>query len=164
MLRDAARLLVEQGLAGVTLLADSGVENVNGAVDDALAETGIKRLLAQVEVAWSNSMIEVLWRKLKYDWLFLNRLDSFATVERLVAFYVEQHNAVMPQVALRGRTPDEVFKGEANDLVERLREAHLVAIRDRIEKNRALACGDCPLPSREKIGSSLVAGEWRKVE
>jgi transposase InsO family protein len=68
LLRDAARLLVEKGLTNVTLLADSGVVNVNDAVDGALAETGIKRLLAQVEITWSKSMIEAIWRELKYDW------------------------------------------------------------------------------------------------
>jgi hypothetical protein len=156
-------LLVEQGLTNVVLLDDSGVENVNSAVDETLAETGIKLLLAQVEITWSNSMIEAIWRKIKYDWLFINRLDNLATVERLVAFYVEQHNTVMPQVALQGRTPDEVVKGEANDLSERLRKAHRDAIRDRIATNRALACGDCPQPLREGTGSSLVPAEREKV-
>jgi transposase InsO family protein len=160
----AAHISKAPGSAGGFLLADSGVENVNDAVDGALAETGIKRLVAQVEITWSNSMIEAIRRKLKYDWLFLNQLDSLATVERLAAFYVEQHNTVMPQVALRRRTPDEVFRGEANDLSERLCEAHHNAMRDRIETNRALACGDCPLPLREETGSSLIPAEGQKVE
>jgi hypothetical protein len=90
-------------------------------------------------------------------------LDNLATVERLVAFYVEQHNTVMPQVALRGRTPDEVFRGEVTELSERLREVHRDAIRDRIATNRALACGDCPLPLREGTGSSLVPAEREKL-
>jgi hypothetical protein len=90
-------------------------------------------------------------------------LDNLATIERRVAFYVEQHNTVMPQVALQGRTLDEVFRGEATDLGERLCEAHQVAIRDRIETSRTLGCGDCPPSSGEETGSSLVPAEREKV-
>jgi len=82
--------------------------------------------------------------------LFLNRLDNLATVERLIAFYVEQHNSVIPLWVLKSRTPDEVFKGEAVDLPNRLREAHRDAIRDRIEANRRLSCGTCEVASRAK--------------
>ena len=57
---DAVPALAERGAAAVTLMADSGVENINRAVDAALIETGVTRVLAQVEVAWSNSMNEVM--------------------------------------------------------------------------------------------------------
>jgi hypothetical protein len=43
------------------VLADAGVENVNAQVD-ALIETGVlRRLLAFMELKFSNSMIEALW-------------------------------------------------------------------------------------------------------
>ena len=50
-----------------TLMADSGVENVNAAVDATLLTTRIRRVLAQVEVTASNSMIEAWWRSLKHQ-------------------------------------------------------------------------------------------------
>ena len=148
VLREAVRVLVERGATAVTLIADSGVENVNAAVDGALGETGVTRLLAQVEVAWSNSMIEAWIRSLKHNWLFLNSLGSLGAVERLVAFYVRQHNEVMPNAALGGRTPDEVFRGEVTDLAERLREKHKVAMAERLAANRRLQCSDCVVPLR----------------
>jgi hypothetical protein len=44
-----------------TVVADSGMENVNGQVDE-LVKTGVLcRILALVEVAFSNSMIEAWW-------------------------------------------------------------------------------------------------------
>ena len=92
-----------------TVVADSGVENVNHEVDALIAFAHVRRVLAQVEVTFSNSMIEAWWRSLKHNWLFLNTLDTFAAVERLVAFYVEQHNTVMPHSAFHGQTPDEVY-------------------------------------------------------
>ena len=70
------------------LLTDGGVENVNGAVDE-LVELGLlKRVLAQTEITFSNSLIESWWRVLKHQWLYLNTLDTVRTVEKLVAFYV----------------------------------------------------------------------------
>ena len=153
----------EVGVHGTNLLADSGVENVNADVDEALKNTGIERILAQVEVSYSNSMVEALWRQIKHAWLFINRLDTFATVERLVAFYVEQHNSVMPFHVLKGRTPDEVFKG-AVDLPERLREAHRDAIRDRVAANRRLSCDSCQVATTAKEGDHQLGGLARKNE
>lgn len=86
------------------VLADGGVENVNAQVD-ALAHAGIvRRLLALTECTYSNSLIEAWWRSLKHQWLFLHPLDSVATVHRLVASYVDEHNRVIPHAAFRGLT------------------------------------------------------------
>ena len=94
-----------------TVVADSGVENVNGQVDE-LVKTGVlRRILALVEVAFSNSMIEAWWRSLRHQWLYLHMLDSFDSVKHLIAFYVEQHNTVMPHSAFCGRTPDDPCPG-----------------------------------------------------
>ena len=73
-----------------TVVANSGVENVNGHVDE-LVNTGVlHRILALVEVAFSNSIIEAWWRSLRHQWLYLHMLDSFNSLKRLIAFYVEQ--------------------------------------------------------------------------
>ena len=40
------------------LFADSGIENINSAVDDTLLSACLERVLAQLDVAYSNSMIE----------------------------------------------------------------------------------------------------------
>jgi putative transposase len=77
------------------LYADSGVENVNSAVDSILITACLDRILAQVEVAFSNSLIEAYWRSLKHQWVFLNTLDSVARVRALVEFYVNEHNTKM---------------------------------------------------------------------
>ena len=54
-------------------------------------------------------MIEAWWRSLKHRWLFLHSLESVATIRRLVAFYVHEHNHVLPHSAFRGQTPDEMY-------------------------------------------------------
>ena len=81
------------------VLADAGVENVNAQVDDLIAAGVLCRVLAFTDLKFSNSMIEAWWRSLKHQWLFLHPLDSVATVRRLVAFYVDEHNRVLPHSA-----------------------------------------------------------------
>jgi hypothetical protein len=71
-------------------------------------------------------------------------LDSIATVRRLVAFYVREHNEVMPHSAFNGLTPDEVYFGKTDGIVESLAERRAVARRDRIVTNRQSSCPECP--------------------
>jgi putative transposase len=125
------------------LYADSGVENVNGAVDSTLFSACLERILAQVEVAFSNSMIEAFWRSLKHQWLFLNTLDSVARVRTLVEFYVSEHNTKMPHPAFGGQTPDEMFFGTGSNVPEDLALAKSNARTARLAANRALSCERC---------------------
>jgi hypothetical protein len=76
-------LTAAQGIGGdkPLLLADGGVENFNGAVDELIASGLLSRVLAQTEITFSNSMVESWWRVLKHPWLFLNTFDSVRTVE-----------------------------------------------------------------------------------
>jgi putative transposase len=126
------------------VLADAGVENVNTQVD-ALIEAGLlRRLLAFTELKFSNSMIEAWWRSLKHQWLFLHSLDSAATIRRLVAFYVHEHNHVLPHSAFRGQTPDEMYFGTGAAVPAELASRAAAARRARIQGNRSASCTACP--------------------
>ena len=93
----------------VHVVTDGGSENF-GEVDQLLEDSSsLSRVLAQIDIVCSNSLIEAFWRQLKQAWLFLNILDSTAAVRRLVAFYVGEHNEKIPRALLGGRTPDEVL-------------------------------------------------------
>jgi putative transposase len=100
--------LLNQAASGIKeaeppqLMVDGGVENFNGSVDAAIISLNLKRVLAQTEVTFSNSMIEAWWRVLKHQWLFLNELDSLSKVTSLVTFYVDQHNRHLPHSAFKG--------------------------------------------------------------
>jgi hypothetical protein len=104
----------------------------------------LERVLAQVDVSFSNSMIEAWWRSLKHQWLYLNHLDSLGTVRKLVAFYVEQHNAVMPHSAFKGQTPNEMYFGTGGAVLDELAEHRRDALRRRLERNQEVACAACP--------------------
>jgi len=133
-------------LGSLALLAQR-LENVNGEVD-ALAEEGvIHRVLAQLEVAYSNSMIEAYWRSLRVNWLHLNELDAVTAVRRLVGFHVEQHNQVVPHSAFHGETPDEMYFDTGTAVAATLAEQRARARQDRLASNRALTCGACRSPT-----------------
>jgi transposase InsO family protein len=142
LLREAAQQL-KDGVLRTTVVADSGSENVNSDVDDLLEDKGLSRTLAQVDVTFSNSMIEAFWRSLKHSWLYLHSLDSVESLRRLVDFYVRQHNEVMPHAAFEGQTPDEVYFGRGDALVVKLAAARINAREERIGANRTAVCGVC---------------------
>jgi putative transposase len=133
-----------RSLSPAVVLADAGVENVNAQVDE-LIETGVlRRLLAFTELKFSNSMIEAWWRSLKHQWLFLHSLDRVATIRRLVAFYVYEHNYVLPHSAFRGQTPDEMYFCTGDAVPADLTARAATARRTRVEANRSVTCETCP--------------------
>jgi transposase InsO family protein len=140
-----------------TVVADSGVENVNGRVDQLMADGLIHRVLAQVEVSFSNSMIEAFWRSLRHQWLYLHSLDSFTQLERLIDFYVEKHNTQMPHSAFVGQTPDEVYFDQADRVGDRLTATLRHARRARMEANRTQSCRVCGPPSTRQSVSVIHA-------
>jgi transposase InsO family protein len=126
-----------------TLLADGGVENFNSAVDKLVASGLLRRLLAQTDISYSNSLIEAWWRSLKHQWLFLNTLDTVSAVEKLVSFYVDEHNTRLPHSAFRGQTPDEMYFGTGDHIPDDLRIAKKEARESRMEVNRSTSCPTC---------------------
>ena len=95
------------------------------------------------EITFSNSLIESWWRGLKHQWLFMNTLDTVASVERLVAFYVTEHNEVLPHSAFRGQTPDEMYFGKGAEIPDKLERKRTEARVRRLEENRRRSCGVC---------------------
>ena len=126
-----------------TIVADSGSENVNGEVDELLKDEALTRVLAQVEVTFSNSMIEAFWRSLKHSWIYMHNLDNFTALGRLVEFYVTAHNQVVPHSAFEGQTPDEMYFGTGGSVIAELAAARKAAREERMKENRAAACNVC---------------------
>ncbi len=97
------------------------------------------------EISFSNSLIESWWRALKHQWLYLNTLDTVRTLEKLVAFYVDEHNMRLPHSAFRGQTPDEMYFGTGSPIPDELEAARKAARQSRMEVNRATSCATCEL-------------------
>jgi len=145
ILVDAARQAVRgDGEASVPMLVvDGGVENYNGGVDGLIEQGILRRVLALTELRFSNSLIEAFWRQMKHQWLFLNTLDSVASVRRHVAFYVAAHNGEIPHSTFSGETPDEVYFGTGDHVPGELDEARRKARESRLASNRAASCSVC---------------------
>ncbi len=125
------------------VLVDGGVENFNSAMDEVIEFGLLKRVLAQTEITFSNSLIESWWRVLKHQWLYLNTLDTVTAVQNLVASYVEQHNSQLPHSAFCGQTPDEMYFGTGRNIPAQLETSRIAARRLRLETNRAQTCQTC---------------------
>ena len=139
----------------VLVVTDGGSENF-GEVDQLLEDSrSLRRVLAQIDILCSNSLIEAFWRELKHSWLFLNTLESTASVRRLVAFYIEEHNQKIPRTILAGRTPDEVYYGREENLLERLCEQRKTAQRLRREANQSARCNRCESSPVSPAGRNL---------
>lgn len=155
ILRGAARGAVSAEDAP-TLVADAGGENVNARLDELIVSGLLRRVLALRDVSFSNPLIEPWWRTLKHQWLYLDTLDSVETVRRLIAFYVEAHNAEIPRSAFRGHTPDEIYYGREKDVSDNLNAAKTPARAARLMANRATSCSACrPVP--DTPSSALAA-------
>jgi hypothetical protein len=78
-------------------------------------------------------MIEAWWRQLKHQ----------CSVRKLIGFYVEQHNSVVPHFAFQGQTPDEMYFGTGAKVPVDLKEKRATARAARLVHNRALSCDRC---------------------
>ena len=124
------------------LLVDDGIEN-KGSVSSAIQKQDIKlkRLVAQKDIHFSNSMIEAVNKRMKYDFLFRQQLPDLESTRRFLETAVKQYNN-RPHSALFGLTPHEVFYGVPPnkqlfkpqiELAKALRKA----------ENKALSCDNC---------------------
>lgn len=123
-----------------TVMSDGGGENFTRAVNEMVPSDFLKRVLAQSDVQFSNSMIEAWWRGLKHQWLDLNTLGTMVTVRKLVAFYVDQHNTHQPHAPFHGQSPDEMYFRTGGDVSKPLAAAKVAARAARLAGNRDIRC------------------------
>ena len=115
------------------LIVDGGSEN-KGVTDTFLQTTTIEKLVAQTEISFSNSMVEAVNKKLKYEyWPEPHNydIDSFTRLtEKAVVDYNNR-----PHGELKGLTPFEALKTDI-DCPSYIHEIHLAAQkRPSINKN-----------------------------
>jgi hypothetical protein len=68
-----------------------------------------------------------------------------------VAFYVDEHNRVVPHSAFRGQTPDEMYFGTGDAVPADLTAPAAAARRTRIEANRSALCATMPVSRRGRV-------------
>jgi len=134
--------IFEKEAPPTVLLVDDGIEN-KGYVCEAIEnkEINLIRLVAQKDICFSNSMIEAVNKRMKYDFLFRVELLDFEHIQRFLETAVEQYNN-RPHSALYGFTPQEVFNGAKPDKTlfkARIEQSKIL----RKAENKALSCDSC---------------------
>jgi transposase InsO family protein len=126
------------------VFVDSGTENLNRHIDDLVQSSRIRRIVAQIDIEFSNSMIEMLFHRLKHRHLFNILLDTFEAVVAGVNFYLTDSNENMPHSALKGATPKEAISGQwTEEKISNLREKVSTAKQQRTDFNRSTRCKPC---------------------
>ena len=127
-------------IKALTLLTDDGSENY-GEAKKWMVESDapkINHLIAQLDISFSNSMIEAAHKQLKYGFLYHQSIKDFEELLIFLALAIEDYNN-RPQHVLGGLTPMEVLKGK---LVDRSAENNLLlqARQLRIAENQRMKC------------------------
>jgi len=135
LLRSAMEALPHTPESSIMLVSDGGSENVNISVKDYLASVPLKLHIAQVDVSFSNSMIEAVNKILKYRYIFRKDIPSFRSVDQVVKDSVADYNA-RPHYALHGLSPDEVYAGKTFDFTGYKNRLALARAR-RLSENRS---------------------------
>jgi len=135
LLRSAFSQLAQAPLECVSLIVDGGSENNNRHVEAYLASVPVRKLIARVDVSFSNSMIEAVNKILKYRYLFRNLIPDLEHLQEAVASAVLDYNA-RPHYALHGLTPDEAYQGKVFDEAE-YRQRLRLARAQRLLANRS---------------------------
>ncbi len=121
----------------IDFMVDDGSEN-KAEVDTFIENSNINKIVAQKDVVFSNSMIEAVNKRIKYDFLFpaelLNFKQTVKQLEKAVAEYNDK-----PYHPLHGLTPNEAFEGKLPDKAMFKNEI-LEAKRQRIIENKKNVC------------------------
>jgi len=132
--------LIPSKISECMLLTDDGSENY-GITKQWLNKGGdlkIKHTIAQVDIHFSNSMIEAANKQLKYRFLYHQKIADFSQLEEYVSKAIEDFNN-RPHAVLNGHTPMEVINGKSYD--EEAKNKLLVLSRQaRIIENQKLKC------------------------
>lgn len=122
------------------MICDGGSEN-KGLVDKFIDEkdSNIRKLVALTDIRFSNSMVEAVNKRMKYDFLFRTKLQNYEQTKRYLNYSVKQYNN-KPHSALYGLTPMEVFNGTLPDK-NMFKPAMKYAVKKRKEIN--LKCLNC---------------------
>jgi putative transposase len=145
LLRNAKKRALELGhQLGTKVIMDGGPENNNTNVLNFITSKSLERLIARVDIHFSNSMVESLFCGLKNNFLNSEDLLSKEDVEQKIEFYFRAHNDEMPRALFKGATPREKFlnlwtEGD----IEKLKSGLKAAYRNRLQTFSRSSCRAC---------------------
>jgi hypothetical protein len=126
------------------LWVDGGSENNNSVVDQFIEQSqiGIHKVIALRDTTLSNSMVESIFKTIKYCYLYRMKIASMTDLRRALRMTFEDYNEHRPHYGLDGATPNEVYGGEVLN-----RQDHAVYLSQakvmRLAYNKENECGKC---------------------
>lgn len=128
----------------VSLMVDGGSENNNSEVDGFInSVVSIKKIIAQQDIHFSNSMVEAVNKIVKYRSLFLKDITNFEALQKHLKSFVPVYNQVRPHISLKGLTPAEVLSGMRPDNIEDLKKAGLISSKQSFQRADHINCTAC---------------------
>jgi putative transposase len=67
-----------------------------------------REIMGSIHDFLSSSIIERLWRSLKYECVFLNAFETGSEARSGIGRWIDYYNRRCPHSSFGGRTPDEV--------------------------------------------------------
>jgi len=120
---------------------DNETENVNAEKGGMIRRGIISRVIAQIEIDFSNALIEALFYRFKYRHLFLQQMTSLDILVKQTDFYLTEANNKIPLTILAGATALELISGQwTTEATEAFKDISRHARADRILIRRDLAC------------------------
>ena len=128
----------------VILLVDGGVENNNNDMESFIRsdKISLRKLIAQKDITFSNSVIEAQNKLIRYGYLFKQDFQDIHDLRKGVEWIIIDYNYDRPHISLGGLTPFEASTGK-NVPKERWHKQILCAHKFRLEENRRELCRIC---------------------
>jgi putative transposase len=91
------------------LHSDKGRQYTSQKYIGCLAGAGVGISMSQ-RGCWDNILVECLWRRVKYEDLYLHNYEDGWALEAGLQRYFREYNEVVPHSALEGKRPGEVWR------------------------------------------------------
>ena len=126
------------------LLVDGGTENNNDTVEEYLKKeaVSIEKIVAQVDIEFSNSMIEAVNRSLKQRYLYYHVYPDINYLIKILEKAIYDYNEKCPHSSHKGLTLREALEGKTLNRAEIIVQLERTR-KNRIEENRKANCGVC---------------------
>jgi putative transposase len=103
----------------------------------------IKKLIAQKDIVFSNSLVESVNKIIKYRSLFLHNIPNIDALKKHLDEFIPVYNNVRPHVSLNGFTPNEVLTEFNPDNTEHLKSMNIKSDIKVSYQNSSVSCTVC---------------------
>lgn len=126
----------------VSLVTDGGSEN-KGQVEQFVnsPDINMRKIIAQVDIIFSNSIVEAANKRIKYDYLFRQKLSLYTQVKPYMKTFIPDYNN-KPHSGLYGLTPGECYAGSLPDK-DMFKPAIKASVNKRKQINLDYECENC---------------------